>query len=337
MKANARTILFAATLAAGTLIAGCSDIYPEPSQDAVYYYLAGARLHGKVRVCWPEGQEYVTRITKADAELAKLLAPLRALLDPGVLWPPDDPRWQDQDAVKNRATELADLLSDEARQQRQEALDALEQEIDDLPPSLKLTGKAEEEAFKKRLHAALMVDGQPLRDHVAALESVAEAFRDLYAKAATCAETIDPDIAEFGYADETCRREVMRLYKAARDAVSAQYQRFLRHAATRMNTIRETIDTLDKKKQRERYTLLDNERTYYKRTFERRARKIQSLIRHAERELSDAHRKKDAAAKRRIAFLKRQIERYQALVAATQQQKRAIVDGNGVAPTTANQ
>ncbi len=325
MKPITKACVLAAALAGCVLSAGCGSSYPRPSEDAVYYFLAGARLHGNVRVCWPEGQKYVTRITRADAKLAEQLAPLRDLLEPGALWPPDDPRWQDKKAVKDRAAALAKLLNDKAIGKRRKALEAIEKEIEDVPPSLGLSDEAAREAFRKRLLAALAVDGRPLGDHVAALESVARAFRDLYAKATECVENVEPELPAFGYADRACRQEVARLYKLAREAVAAEHERFFRRAAERMAAIRETIGSLDKKKQRDQYTLLDNERTYYKRAFERRIRKIQSLIRRAEDALEGAREQTDAESKRRAAFLAKQIERYQALVAEIQKRAKLIL------------
>jgi hypothetical protein len=87
-------------LVVGALITtvGCGQREPDP--DEVILYIKNARVGGKVRRQWPEGQQYLDTVMRADARYRRAVTGLLDLRTPAGLWITDDARWRDPDAVK---------------------------------------------------------------------------------------------------------------------------------------------------------------------------------------------------------------------------------------------
>jgi hypothetical protein len=259
-------------------LTGCEGVYPKPSEDAVYNFLANARLHGKMRVCWKEGQEYAVAVTKADAALQGELDPLRALLTYDASWDRDDPRWADAAGVKEHAEELAKLANEGAKA-RAKYLADLRAALDKLPAGLSWANDAAKDAFKQRLWTALDLDGEPLEHAVRRLEDLLAARLRLFEKAVACAGS-RTDAAEdaLTYGDADCQREMNELFAAYRTQVEAERERFFTQAKARLAEIAPVLKTIDKQKEREKYNLLDNEKTDFRTRLEAMQKALRELI-----------------------------------------------------------
>jgi hypothetical protein len=110
-------------LIAACAAAGCRpQLQPDP--DAVLYYFRNARVQGEVKRVWPEGQQYVDAVLKADGKLQKELGKLGPWQSPESLWPRDDPQWRDPNAVKKQIGELTKLVRDVAQERKKVRADA---------------------------------------------------------------------------------------------------------------------------------------------------------------------------------------------------------------------
>ena len=140
-------------LVVGALIAtlGCGQREPDP--DELVLYIKNARVGGKVRRQWPQGQQYVNAVMMADARYRRAVTGLLDLRTPAGLWKTDDDRWRDQDAVNGALDALNTLLTDGAATERADALKALADAVGQ-PPS---------DVDTRRVWSALVWEGQDIR------------------------------------------------------------------------------------------------------------------------------------------------------------------------------
>ena len=139
---------------AASLLGGCRPKL-EPDKDAVLYYLRAVPIHGEVRRLWPEGQEHMNRLLEEHAKFLEEMAPLVALLEPGALWPLDDPRWTDQGQVQERLAELKQMLIDGQRKKRQELLSVVQEGLAAFP----LPDSVDRQSFQQEAEQALANKG----------------------------------------------------------------------------------------------------------------------------------------------------------------------------------
>ena len=307
-------------LVAATLLAGCGSVYPQPSEDAVYYFLANARLGGKMRVCWPAGQKYAVGITKAYAGLESELNKIRELMSYGSEWPKDDPRWRDAKAVDEQIAHLEELTSDKSAEARRQALAAIGEAIDKLPDGLSFANDEARDAFKQRLWSALGI-GEANIEH---LESLAKMRLLVFQAVARSAKLFDTQTEGLRFADAAVQKQVDASYDAFAARVTAERERFFDYAAERMDEIRPLIAKIDKQKQREEYNLLDNERSYFRHTIEGDQRELRELIKAQEKELAKC-KKATTPASAEITFHEHRIESLKADLAHVDQRAKQIM------------
>jgi len=306
-------------------VTGCQRSYPQPSAEAVLNFLQNARLHGRLRVCWPAGQEYVERVMRADAALREALrqwAPIQTVDD---LWARDDPRWRSERQVATGSPGAEPAPTAVAA-----ALDALSAAVAQLPQGLPLTGTDSPAAFVDRVWQALAIDGQPLRDYVAELEALGRLQIRLRTRIVECAAHFDTNAAGLSYQDDNCRSQVDALYDELAAALRAREQRILEYAAGRMAAVYARINQVDKQKQRDEYLLLDNTREYFDNLFrDGWLKRLDDRIRAAHQKLA-AHRSgKLTLLASEAAFLERELERLKHRYAALSQQVEATLKAPG--------
>lgn len=117
-----------------TGLSGCGE--PPPDDEQLMLYLKNARVGGKVRRQWSDGQEYVDAVLAANAEYLETLEPLIAVRHGEYLWPRDTDKWLDRATIEKRIAELDKILADDAARERFEALQALEKAVTDVPAGL---------------------------------------------------------------------------------------------------------------------------------------------------------------------------------------------------------
>lgn len=277
-KLLARVSVVLAGVAATAALSGCDSVYPRPSEDAVYYFVANERADGKMRICWPEGQKYALAIAGADAKLQAELEPLRDLVSYKSEWDADDPRWIDAKAVDEHVDELKKLAG-EGAEKRSKALEELRKALDaDPPEGLSFADDQAREAFRKRLWDALDFEGEPLDKHIARYEGFLEQRLRLFSKVKDGAKSLVKDADALKFDDEALQSEVDAMLAEWNATVSAERERFFKLAETRLAEIASVIKTLDKQKQRDKYNLLDNQRTYYRKRLKAMARGLRELI-----------------------------------------------------------
>jgi hypothetical protein len=142
-----------ALLVVGALLTtvGCGQREPDP--DELILYIKNARVGGKVRRQWPEGQQYLDAVMRADARYRRALTGLLDLRTPAGLWKADDGKWRDQDAVKRALDARNQLLTDVAANERANALEALTAAVGQ-PPS---------DVDPQQVWAALAWEGQDIQ------------------------------------------------------------------------------------------------------------------------------------------------------------------------------
>lgn len=288
---NRRVIRIRAVLGIGLAVALCGgcEQYPPPSADALYYYLANARVRGNLRVCWPGGQEYVARVMKLDTRLQTEVKPLEALLGIDALWPSDDPRWRDVKALAEAAAELSREL-DAGAEQRAATLKELEKALAEFPDDLPLEGPEARTALLERVSDALCVDGEPLRERIAGLEGVAAARLRLVQEVRQCAAHFDTAASGLAFTEAECQQLVQARYAALEEAMGARHAVFWRYAGERVPEVVAALAGIDKKAQRAEYEHLLNVSAYLRNRLEATPKAYDPLIKAAEKKLQ-AHEK----------------------------------------------
>lgn len=270
LRSNQRLPLTVGLLTGLSLLAGCERYYPEPDGEALIRFVKNARLNGKLRVVWPAGMTYLETLMKADAALhAQILeaaGPVNAAI---MLWPKDDPRWRDVDTLPPEGT----LISDDAPATApaapfQGAYDELIAATAALPSGLPESDVTGQPAFSQRVQEALAVDGRPLRDYVDRIANLADLRARLHNRIAQCQQSFDPEATGLTFRDPDCQQATSALYDELDAALTSHRMAFRAFARARLADVLARIDTLDKKRDREEYLLLDNTREYFKRTFE---------------------------------------------------------------------
>ena len=318
MSTIRRTLLAVAAVPTLLLLAGCSDLYPKPDKDALYYFLANARLHGKVRVCWPAGQEYAISVTKADAELQGLLGALAAVGEAGNAWDRDDPRWWNARAVEQRLGELRELVEADAAK-RQAAFDALAAALQNVPKEdLALSDDAARDEYIDRLWKALAVEGESLEEHMHRLEEFAAARLRVFEIASECYESLDEAADEARFTDDSCNMRFDAAWLEFSQKANDLRGRFVSFARDTYTELKPELAEIDKQKERDRYNYLDSQRQFVKNTLEVQERGLRELIRADEKAIKQLEAMQSDPAPdhaRKLAFYKRRLTRLQNEVA----------------------
>lgn len=314
-----------AGIAAVATLVGCDSSYPQPSEDAVYYFVANTRANGKTRVCWPEGQKYALAIAAADVTLRSKLDELHHLVGYEADWAPDDPRWRDEAAI---AVEIEALqkLAGEGAEERKGALGDLRAAVDaDLPKGLNFADQAARDAFRNRLWDELNLEDETLEEHIARYEKVLDTRLRLLSKSreilAAAARADDKEKSEL----EALHAETHAVFEQWYEIVRTERERYFEQAAACMREISPVIAKLDKQKQREDYNLLDNQRECVKRELERMKRGLHELIRAEQAKIKKCKRA-DKIAPTVIEFHERQLKRFENELNGLEERTQAILN-----------
>lgn|GEM_PF-1600971 len=307
------------------LVGGCQPKQP-PSEDAILYYLRNARLlhfrtgrsDGKVRRLWPEGQEYVNAVLKADAELQNKLKPLRELDDVVSLWASEDPRWRDEKGIHEQLKTLIEHVKGH-KSEREARLVKLGEVIEQTPVDLKLT--VSRVRFVARVWEALAIDGVDLREGaiITRLEESAAARLRLCRAIEAHLGDFDPDRTGLRFKDASYQQEIDRHYNAVHELLLEHRDAFLRYAENLLVVIEPRLKTIDKRQEKYEYEYLTNRRAYLRDELEAVSKKLQALIEKAEEELKILEREADkikppesSKINAKISFRRQRIEQLKA-------------------------
>lgn len=257
-----------------------------PSEDAIIDYVRSARVHGKVRRVWAEGQEYVDAVLKADAELQKELAPLRQLAAPDALWPRSDPRWQDETEIAKQAEEIVTRLEG-CRPKRELLLGKLGEAIQKTPNSLNLASGEAKGAFVKRVWDALAIDGTDLRDGqvVPELERIASAHLELNEAVRACAGSFDVERPGLNFKDPDSQGNIDREYDALQERLTNGRAEFVSYAERTLAQIAPRLKSIDKKKDRSEYQWLTYQSSHLTEELGAIPKRLQAAIKRTEQEI----------------------------------------------------
>lgn len=172
--------IMAATLMFQT--AGCTEP-PTTTADEVVDYVRNGVAGAKVRRLDPNAQQYVDQLFAAYREAQKSLAPVQSLAEPAALWKADSPNWQSSEREEFQA-KIDKWLTDEAREERAQAISALEDAIEKFPPSLAV----DVDVYTKEI-AELM---QPAGDE-SELEPIARQYAELLTLVSENQDKLVPD------------------------------------------------------------------------------------------------------------------------------------------------
>lgn len=285
---------------AAAMLPGCSP--PPPSEEAILWYFRNVPIHGEVRRVWPAGQAYVDKVLKAHAAVMKSLEPLAAQTTPLSLWPIDDPRWQDAQAVKRHTSELEELAIG-ARHRRDVLLGELEEALRATPEGLELDTPEAKEAFLERAWAALSPPGGELHALRATLEVYIDERLALYRMVR------DDGAARNTQAFAAAHRALEAEFRAAREGSIAL-------AEERLDEIGRRLASLNKRQERDEYGTLFWEQKYHRDLLQDIPKRVYAARETARKELArlrkQAPPQKPEARTRyeaRVAFLEAQIER----------------------------
>jgi hypothetical protein len=295
-------------LAGLTLLAGCEQHYPQPDGEALLRFVKNARLNGKLRVVWPDGMRYLEQVMQADAQLRRQLLAAAGPVNAAVmLWPKDDPRWRDVDALRPAPEPTTD--DDPAAAPAapfQNAYDELAAAVGALPAGL-APADARSTAFSERVWEALAVDGLPLREYVDRLAAIADRRARLHNRIAKCQDSFDPEAAGLTFGDPECQRKTDALYDELARALAAHREAFYQYARDHMAEVQRRIDQVDKQREREEYLLLDNTREYFKNTLDGWLKEYKNRTREIEQALENHASGQQKLAPPVAAFYERRI------------------------------
>lgn len=312
-------------IAIGTaILGGGCGIRPEPSEEAVFYYLRAAQVNGQVRRAWPAGQEYIDRILHLDAQLREEIADLERYRVPEELWLREDPRWRDEEAVAERSEELRRLLEGH-RPTRDAVLRELEAAVRKVPPPL--AESVDPDAFAERVWAALAPQGhalgKPVRPVLTELEECASDHLELCRSILDCAEFLDPHSTGLAMADEQCRERVETQYAALHTALYAGREDFVLHAERELRRIRADLEAPDARADKHKHQYLRDLRKYLRDELTALPKDLYEATRSAHRELAEAGAATNSELAAKAAFLELKLEQLEGERARV----RARVDG----------
>ncbi len=266
-------------------IFGCSP--PPPSEDAVLYYLRNARVRGPVRRAWPEGQAYLDQIMKHDAALRKEVNKLTAVTTVESLWSADDQRWQSKSAIEEQIGDLEKLLDSngEHREACRKDLDAIGTAVEAVPAGLSLDDPTAKAAFVGRVWEALYVRHVPLRDHVENVEATVRMRLELYSAVLSAAGDFDSAQAGLKFTDAERQAAVDQQYGAFAQCLRSNRETFIAQAEQDMVAAAQKLQSVDKKRQRVNYELLNNERKYLREELDALARGLAARAEKAQKEV----------------------------------------------------
>ncbi len=328
MNVRGRSVRLASGLLAAAVLAGCGPVYPEPSAEAVLRSIRNARLHGRLRVCWPEGQAYVEKVMKADAALRAALNTVAPVQTVDALWAREDPRWRAKFPPRppGQADGAHAGTPGPAGTAVAGALDSLAAAIELTPDRLALGTLESHDAFVRGVWDALAVDGVPLREHVAQTEALGDLLRRLEERVAACRASYAPGAGGLTFSDEACQRDVDALYDELAGALRRREDAFLRYAAERMKDVQARLGRIDKQKQRDEYLWLDNTREYFDNVLRDGWLKgLDDRIRAAERQLAAQPAQPSAADPAAAKFLEGELVRLKERHATLSQRVSAIM------------
>ena len=295
------------------LVFGCSP--PPPSEEAVLYYLRGARIHGGVRRAWPEGQAYVDRVLKADAKLQKELGLLREVVTPLSVWDRGDPRWQDKAAVTAQVAELTGLQQEHGVL-RAQALQELADAINKVPKDLPLKPPGNTATFIEAAWKALAIDEVPLREYVSRLESLVAMRLAPYQAVLAAADQWDASRTGLKFKDAARQAQVDAQFAAFQKAVAGRQPAFIALAERRLAEIADRLKVVSREGARWEYDALGDERNYWRHELEAISKEMlgdvkdaEKALKAAEKELSRADAKGKSKLESRVAFGKGQLDR----------------------------
>jgi hypothetical protein len=147
----------------------------------------------------------------------------------------------------------------------------------------------------------------------------------LFEKAAACAEFRNKTAEDLTYDDEACQREMNDLLATCRKQVQTERERFFELAKSRVAEIAPVLKTIDKQKEREKYNLLDNEKTYYRTRLESMQKELRELIKAAGEEVKKL-KKTEPADSPKLKRLADEIAAREARLAELSDRSKAILN-----------
>ncbi len=213
------------------LTAGCRPQL-EPDEGAILHCFRNARVHGDVRRVWPEGQQYVDAVLKADAKLQKELNPLRKLQFPQSLWSREDPRWRNKKDVADVAAALSELLNQKGAD-REELLGVLTQAVEEVPAAL-VSPAAHEAGLVQNVWHSLALEGTErgvdLREAMKELEEAVRARLALFEAVAKIGSDFDSEATGLSVENPTRQARIDQSYGELATRLDQHCEAFLVYA-----------------------------------------------------------------------------------------------------------
>ncbi len=283
--------------AIGVVVFGGCAVQPEPSEEAVLYYLRAAQVNGQVRRAWPEGQTYVDRVLELDAQLKEEIDELERFRVPEELWLREDPRWRDEGAVTKRMEELREILEG-----RRPTRDALLRELDGVIREVPspLSQDVDADAFTEKVWGALSPQGpalgKPVRAAIVELQERVADHLELCRSVLDCAEFLDPHSTGLAMADEECRERVESQYAALLTDLDGERENFVLHAEKELRRIGAELEAPDARADKHEHQYLRDLQKYLRDELTALPKDLFEATRQAERELAEAREKMQADA-----------------------------------------
>ncbi len=304
-------------MVAACLTAGCEPQLGH-SEEALLSYFRNARVNGGVRRAWPEGQEYLNKVLKADAKLQTEFAALREFEAAHSLWHREDPRWRDAEVLGKRVADLAKLV-EAPEANREELLQKLEVAVSELPAGLGLTTGGES-AFIERVWDALAMPGTELgmdvRNVLPRLEEPARLHLRLARDVQGAAEDFDAAGKGLAFKDAARQAPIDAQYDALERLLRERREAFLKYAEQELATCRARLKDIDKRAEKLDYEYLTNWETYLRDELEAIPKTLAAMIEKAREELEKLENEakasegdEKAALDAKIAFTEQHIER----------------------------
>jgi hypothetical protein len=242
-------------LVVGALITtvGCGQREPDP--DEVILYIKNARVGGKVRRQWPEGQQYVDAVMGADARYRRAVTGLLDLRTPDGLWNTDDASWRDPDAVKQALDALNTQLTDGAAGERANASEALTAAVEQ-PPS---------DVDPEQVWAALAWDGQDLQKIDTSLPALLELARQhaaLLELVQTHQDAFDQAEGKTGltFSDAAAHEVVLSAHATLQEVIDAHQREFEAMVLAGLDDAEVQLEALAQEKETLKASIDDSQR-----------------------------------------------------------------------------
>ncbi|MCH7812690.1 MAG: hypothetical protein IID40_01590 [Planctomycetes bacterium] len=260
----------------------------QPDENELLFYFRAVPIQGHVRRVWPDGQNYVDQVLKANAALRGEIDKLDEYAAVDSLWLTQDPRWRDQDQLLSRLDALNEAI-DGRRPTRLRLHRELGEAIAAIPDAL----NTDPSAFAAAVFDAL--DLPASADELAPYERAAAGHRELCEAVRAAAAGFDSAGAGLKFADAARQQRIDQLHGALSGLLESDRDAFIAQAAQDLTRTLQRLGTVDNRERRHEYQYLTDRKKYLRKVLGAIPKGLFEAIKRHRTDREEARKQRDRA------------------------------------------